>query len=607
LSVWHFEKRDPAGVQIIPKHEEHFAAVSGIATSLIRETTQNSGDAWAGPSPVQMRFRFGKLTADRFADYVTGLAPHVANFPALRDALQSKGNIPYLAIEDFGTHGLCGDYGLDAGAESSYVAFWRRYGESLKGEDAGGRHGLGKSTIYGASKLRLFYGATVRSTDPQRHLLLQGQISLRPHRIGSEIYDAYGLWYDDSRGTLLPFIDKAAARFAHDFDLQRGKEPGLSLVIPYPDDDLSPDAIVKAVIENTFHQIITGHLIVQVDDTVIDPNTISRLADQAGLHKLKAAMALSAEVKRNKFPIYSPRPETTAHRLKPEHFSNAQLEELRKRWADGDIVAVDLPVRIAKKGAKSEMGSVNLYLRREQNSELRKETYVRGRVTVRLRPIANRTNCVSLLVANPGIASTFLGDAEPPAHDHWYINRVKPFYQQPERALRRILYSLRDLLDLLEEGEGDRPIKDAFLEYLWAVRPVVDEDDDRPPPPSPRSPPITIPPSAPVPHKLRRIEGGFAYAYQPEDPAAEDADGARIVASYRRRTGKKAVKSVKFHDFNHELSIEETGAGSAELDQVAEPRRVLFSLRNISPGYELRVTGFDTNRDLELRLDTVTA
>ena len=114
-----------------------------------------------------------------------------------------------------------------------------------------------------------------------------------------------------------------------------------------------------------------------------------------------------------------------------------------------------------------------------------------------------------------------------------------------------------------------------------------------------------MPPPTITPDRLRRVDGGFAYSYQPEDPEAEDADGTRIVASYRRRTGRKAPKSVKFRDFTDELPIEETG--SADLDQVPELRRVVFKLANISPGYELRVTGFDTNRDLELRLETVTA
>jgi hypothetical protein len=452
--------------------------------------------------------------------------------------------------------------------------------------------------------MRLIFGATVRATDPDCHLLLQGQISLRPHKSGDKVYGAYGLWYDASGK--LPIIDKAAARFVNDFDLRRGKEPGLSLVIPFPDDELTPDAIITAVIENTFHQIITGRLIVRVDDAIVDRNTIFGLADKAGLEKLKSAMTLSADIKRKIFPSFSARPET--QRLKAEHFSDATVAELRKRWTTGEIVAVELPVRIAKKQARSEMGSVHLYVRREQNPDLRKETYVRGRVTVRLRPLANRTNCVALLVADTGIASTFLGDAEPPAHDHWYINHVRADYQRPELPLRRILYSLRDLLELLEQGEADQPIKDAFAEYLWTVKQEEEEEPKprpKPPVPTPVPPPFPVPPATVTPHRLRRIEGGFAYSYQPEEPNAEAADGARIVVSYRRRTGKKAPKSVKFRDFSDELPVEETG--SADLDQVSEPRRVWFKIANISPGYELRVTGFDTNRDLDLRLDTVTA
>lgn len=222
-----------------------------------------------------------------------------------RAVLEGARTVPYLVIEDFGTTGLTGSYDLSAeGAESNYVAFWRRYGESGKSEHQGGRHGLGKSTISTASKLRLFFGATVRTDDPACHLLLQGQISLRPHKRGDKFYGAYGLWYDASGK--LPIIDKSAARFANDFDLRRGKEPGLSLVIPFPDDDLTPDAITTAVIENTFHQIITGHLIVRVGGAIIDPDTIFRLATKPGLENLKSAMALSADVKRKTFTSFSP-------------------------------------------------------------------------------------------------------------------------------------------------------------------------------------------------------------------------------------------------------------------------------------------------------------
>jgi hypothetical protein len=50
----------------------------------------------------------------------------------LREELAKRRNVTYLAIGDFGTRGLRGGDGLDAGVESSYIAFWRRYGETRK-------------------------------------------------------------------------------------------------------------------------------------------------------------------------------------------------------------------------------------------------------------------------------------------------------------------------------------------------------------------------------------------------------------------------------------------------------------------------------------------
>jgi hypothetical protein len=252
------------------------------------------------------------------------------------------------------------------------------------------------------------------------------------------------------------FFDKAAARFVHDFDLSRGKAPGLSVVIPFPHDDLSGDNVIKAVIENAFHQIITGQLIVKIDDTTINPNTIFRLAEKYDLNGLKSAMVLSACVVKNDFPCSTPRQETARNRLKAQHFSDTAIQQMRERWVSGEIVAIDLPVRIQKRGMpRSEIGQIGLFVRREPNSDLARETYVRGRVTVPLRQMAGRSNCVGLLVADKGIASTFLGDAEPPAHNRWLMYRVRPHYLGSDDALRRIWYALKDFLDLLEEGKDD--------------------------------------------------------------------------------------------------------------------------------------------------------
>ncbi|WP_425158495.1 hypothetical protein [Candidatus Binatus sp.] len=554
-----------------------------------------------------MIFRFGKIDGERFAPYVEGLEPHLAAFPNIARVLESK-TVKYLAIEDFETHGLRGSFDPRADISSDYVAFWHRYGASGKSRQSGGRHGLGKSRIASASKLRMFFGATVRSDCKQRQLLLQGQIALGQHTVrdvADFVYDAYGLWYDAApSGEKIPFIDKAALGFVHDFDLTRGRAPGLSLVIPFPDDDLTPDALVSAVIENSFHQIIDGKLVVHVDETIINAKTIRNLAERRGLTALKAAMGLSAEVATKKFEYFEPRADAVKSRLMSAHFSDKDLGTMRKSWVEGETIAVRLPLSIRKKGAaQAQQGEIYLYIRREQNPDFARVTCVRGRVTIPRKMLAG-ANCVGLLVADAGIASTFLGDAEPPSHDRWLFSRVKPTYARPEEALRRVLNAMADLQQILEAHENEQAFKNAFTQYLWIVKPDGDSDDDRPRRPRAKGPAVPLPIPLPQPHRLQRIDGGFAYLYRPVDEV--DADAARIVVRYRRRTrGKTAKSALKFRDFDEPLSVDESG--SAELEREIEPRSAVFKLANVRPGYELRVTGFDSKRDLELRLEAVSA
>ena len=597
MSIWYFEKRNPYGVYSVPKYDEHFSHVRGIVTSIVRETAQNSGDASNCSGPVRMVFRFGKLNRENFEPYIDGLGDRLQVFPQLHKMLDEK-TVKYLVIEDFETHGLRGSYDPASDAQdSSYITFWHRYGESGKSETHGGRHGLGKSTIASASKLRLFFGVTVPSDVEPRRLLLQGQISLKPHKYNGNDYDAYGVWYD---GNMKPFIDKAANNFVHDFQLERGRQPGLSLVIPFPADELTPEDIVKAVIENAFHQIVSGHLVVRVDEISIDPSTIRKHAANYGLKSLEAAIELSAEVAQKKLKLFEASRDFINDRLKPDHFGEQDLRNMRKAWIDGDTIGVRLPVSIRRKGGAPQSGEVHLYTRRLQQQDQSRETYVRGKVSVPLKALAEHANCITLLVADIGVASTFLGDSEPPAHDKWLINRVESEYYKPQGPMNRIKYALRDLLQIMESGEDDQVFKDAFGDFLWIMKPEQEGDKPRSKGNPKKPTPPVAPPPTPAPHQLKRINAGFAYSYRPEGDA--EAEAARIVVNYRRRSnGKAAKKATKFGDFNGLLPFEETGTAMCE--QIVEPRQVIFELKDISPGYELQVTGFDPNRDIEIHLD----
>ena len=65
------------------------------------------------------------------------------------------------------------------------------------------------------------------------------------------------------------------------------------------------------------------------------------------------------------------------------------------------------------------------------------------------------------------------------------------------------------------------------------------------------------------------------------------------------------MKKARFRDFDGEMEVQ--GDGTGTVDQTIEPRRILFNLTDMGPGYELRVVGFDPNRDIELQLEAPTA
>ena len=360
--------------------------------------------------------------------------------------------------------------------------------------------------------------------------------------------------------------------------------------------------MIVAVIENCFHQIIAKQMVVEVDKTVLDAKSIKAVAKQHNLHNLSAAMELSEAAAAGKLTMLVPRANTAASRLAEDQFSQADLATMRAHWTDGKAIGISLPVVIQRKGSPPENGEVQLYARREQNEGLSRETYIRGRVSVPHQTLPKNSNCVCLLVADKGIASTFLGDSEPPAHDKWLRYRLTD-YRSPEEALNRIKTAVRCLIGIVDTSDDETAIKDAFSEYLWAPK-LPDLDDDvrpvKPPKPQPEKPPSIEPKAQPL-HNLKRIENGFAYSYSlDKETSKAELAHAKIYASYRRRATKIPTKA-KFNDFDDNFEIEETG--TASLDQATEPRRIIFQLSDVAPGYELRVTGFDPNRDIELRME----
>lgn len=593
--MWNFNRLGPWSVASNPKHDEFFVDENrDLAQSLVREVSQNSGDAAREEvSAVRLKFRFGVVDRDHFHNrYIPGLRAHLEACDATAAAtLDASGPVPFLAIEDFGTTGLLGAYDSDEDDDSGFIRFWKRYGDSGKHGTLGGRHGVGKSTIAAGSQLRFVFGVTQRSSDGKT--LLYGQAALKFHRLAGEDgqFDAYGLYSPaDLTDWPRPFEGKEADPFLTDFGLTRAGEPGLSMIVPYPSKALTPDTLAAAAIEHCFHQILSGRLIVEIDDLVINRETIAQAAAHTLPH-LAAALELSRTVTSETPPgLLKPKSSPVKDGLCASDFDESAVEAMRKAWANNEIVGIELPIAVRPSGEPDQVGTVRLYLCRAGSADQARETYVRGRVSVPESPKIIGKSAVALLVADEGAASRFLGDSEGPAHSRWIADRVKNSYKSAGSTMRTVRMALRDLHAIAAHSEGPAAIKDALKDFFWTRKPPEKEakegeKDDKEK--------IDIPKNDKVGFDLAQAAGGFSF----KRTGGGKPMNARISVAYDRRRGKPKWSKEDFDLTAEGIEIEAKGDG----EFVAEPSQLI--IQNAKSGFQLKVSGFLASRDLFVAVD----
>jgi hypothetical protein len=174
-----------------------------------------------------------------------GLRVHLAvHAHLLSDISTIDSDMPFITIEDFGTRGLTGDpqqsddrEQID-GSKNHFYYFWRNVGRSAKEDQDLGRWGLGKTVFPACSTINSFFGLTRRHDDGR--LLLMGQSVLTVHKVESHRCSPYGYFaYHGDDDFSKPIEDPDLIRqFCGDFQLQRGNDSGLSVVVPSPDPDL---------------------------------------------------------------------------------------------------------------------------------------------------------------------------------------------------------------------------------------------------------------------------------------------------------------------------------------------------------------------------------
>ncbi len=624
---WHYQQQRPGDTTREPIQGEFFAteAITNSAEALVREGIQNSLDARRNGQAVRVSVRLSGteagIPADTLAPFLKEGWPHLqAPRNGLREPPEPRSPCRYLTFEDFGTTGLEGDpaqWHKVAGQKNAFFSFFRAEGHSDKSEQDRGRWGVGKTVFPRASRISTFWGLTVRSSDRQG--LLMGRAILKSHHITEQRFVPDGYFgVRQENGLTLPVVDEAVlAQFREMFTLERGTEPGLSIVVPWYDaDEITAPALLEAVVRGYFVPILSGGLSVVIAGPDGSRHELSadRLlpvtrsaggqlaADMVPLIELAAWG--SEATQHGRFTTLNRSPETGALRWDQALLPADQLPGLRASLEAGQRLAIRVPMPVREKGRPLVWSYFDVYLVRDGTDDRARPVFVReGIIVSDIRSPLTR-NTRALVVVGDKPLATLLGDSENPAHTQWQKDgsNYKGKYTYGEANIRFVVNSVHEIVQLITGGnqEADR----SLLVDLFSL-PAVPGDPDavrtrgRAPTPEPDGPDQPPPPNPPEPrprsYRVSRIRGGFTVSAGDGPPPA----ALEIRAAYDVRRGSALAKwnRADFQFVRAPIRIEDdTGV---TIPEHADNRMIVHVT---APDFRLSITGFDENRDLYIRV-----
>ncbi len=620
---WHFNELQPGNKDRQPTQGEFFAtdAISSVAEALVRESIQNSLDAGIENSgkPVRVRFYLGTgdhaLPANEARKYFRdGWKHFTAEGNGLDDVPEPGASCPFLVVEDFETTGLTGNVNQwrhTPGGKNCFYYFFRTEGRSGKGEEDRGRWGIGKYVFPRSSRINAFIAVTVRDDDKKR--LLMGQAVLKSHTIGKRYFVPDGDYgRPNGDGLVLPIGErKFIEQFNEDFGLKRRTESGLSVVVPWIDQEIDARTLLRAVIEDYFFPILTGELgvIVATGDSEIEvtkdtlDSTSKTLGDEFA-KKMLPLLQLANWAREQgtdgiiRLASANPeRPKWESTLIPPE-----LVTMLRQKFRAGEKLAIEIPLTVRERGVPDRESRFRIYLVNDGSDDCA-PVFIRDGIIISDVHGKWAQGVRSLVVVEHSPLAKLLGDSENPAHTQWQKEREhfrhKYFYgksyidfvtqsvamfvrylnesdQQPDKDLLREIFSIPKRPESSEPKEKSRPRKRNKGE-------VVNVD-------------LKVEPTKRR-FTLSKVAGGFTVTKGAE--GAPIPSGLEIAVAYDRRRGSplKKYAPADFKLDEKPIAVETEGMTVEE----RELNRLVVKVTDAE--FRLTLTGFDENRDLFVNVD----
>jgi hypothetical protein len=616
---WHFRQQQPNEKVRNPISSEYFdeEVIDRPAQALVREVIQNSLDARSGDGPVRIRFyvsgEHGALSAERAERWLGRAWPHLsAPASGLRGVSSAPERCPFLVVEDSGTIGLEGDpqewHRDGTGEKNHFFAFFRAEGVS---ENSGGRGkwGVGKTVFPRSSRINSHFGLTHRRSDGRK--LFLGQTVLRYHALGGVQYASDGMLGElGEQNLVLPVeSEEVHAEVQRDFRVRRS-EPGLSVVVPYCDADITGEAIRQAVAREYFYPILTGKLEVSVEShdstpaiVVLDKDTLLAAIDTGGdwlgddlRSTIQLAVWAHTLPEREIHQLYLG-PSAASPQWSRDLFPPEIIERIVGPFGRGERFALRVPVEVQLASGGVQASYFDVFLEQDLAGRGSPPVFIRSGIIIpeaRSRRVRGHHLRALVIIEDKPLA-TMLGDAETPAHTQWshktqnfadkYLHGPAglEFVRNAPRQIAEVLSNARERRDRLALADFfPKPPEENGLE---TPRPRPKQKGGAKPEIGPKPPR-----PSPSPLSVGRVEGGFTITRGNPDTPLPGRIEVRV--AYDRASGSPLSK---YHPADFTLdALNRDISGAAEVS--CARNQLVLDLQD--DDFRVAVTGFDRNRDV---------
>lgn len=653
MAEWKFMPYGQGETKTNPTQSEFFTTTeaSNISTSLIREGIQNSLDEWVDrdkdkkeQKPVRISiFHSGNkyaLMPSEYKHYIGGLENHLnAEKNGLRN-LPDLSNDPmkFLAFEDFNTNGLlgnpdeCEDNDVeDKTKKHNFYHFWRNVGITGKPEDKLGRWGIGKTVFPLASRINSFWGLTTQFGNSQPYLL--GQSVLKSHNLSNAYepygYRPYGYFANYKEGNKFPYAitnNDVIEKFVKAFHIKRGKnDSGLSVVIPFLQEEMTYASIISAVITQYYFPLIKGELVVNVayEDLSININA-GNLEDVVNEHwndnseslNKKAIIELFNFVKwvldksQNNIYTLKEQPAKNQPAWTEKLWDGIDIDELMQQFEKENKIAFKVPVKYCRVDEPTSLKICwfKVFFAKDDNIETAETHFVRENITIiDIKSIKNQ-GVRAMVVIDDKDLSNLLGDSENPAHTQWQKDsqNFKDKYIDGDKCISFVVASIGKIYQKLQKpakGLEKDLLQDIFFipmeENSNESSNDIDDDSSKDTTDIINKP---VPPISPLKVKpmvrVSKIPGGLKV--YPYGVTNDNLPKIELAIAYDTTRGNP-LKKYRPYDFQLNKVPIKTVPKNCRFEF---PQTNIIRLEPYKEDFELIITGFDERRDLYFTIKT---